>query len=326
MDKRQADQHGPVFIAGCGRSGTTYLRTLLDAHPELAIPTESLFIADYLRCGDRIPFFLRRWLFFREPQLTVWYRGKALAQATMREWVEAVHLAYARERGAARWGQKTPRLIRHTALIIQHFPDTRWVLMHRDPRAVVASMLRSDRHTYSVPRAVDRWLQDNSLLLALSQSDPTRYLVLGYENLIRNMDREIERVQRFLDLYPVTLAELMYNAKVSPAIGGTFDNNAMRSGIERDNSRLAAWRRSLKPDQVQYIETHCGALMSALGYTRTTEHQGPCSRSEQNSAKFKDAAVLLTYMRHWPGYLAHVLLRSTACALFCKKPMSSSRP
>src|ERR1051325_199517 len=34
----------PVFVVGCGRSGTTLLRLMLDAHPELAIPGETHFL------------------------------------------------------------------------------------------------------------------------------------------------------------------------------------------------------------------------------------------------------------------------------------------
>ena len=46
----------PVFLVGCHRSGTTLARFLLDAHPNLACPPESKFIAglkafhDYPQC------------------------------------------------------------------------------------------------------------------------------------------------------------------------------------------------------------------------------------------------------------------------------------
>src|SRR5689334_9381164 len=39
------------FIVGVGRSGTTLLRMMLDAHPELAIPSESHFMVDLLAIG-----------------------------------------------------------------------------------------------------------------------------------------------------------------------------------------------------------------------------------------------------------------------------------
>ncbi len=35
----------PIFLTGCHRSGTTLARYLLDAHPNLACPPESKFIA-----------------------------------------------------------------------------------------------------------------------------------------------------------------------------------------------------------------------------------------------------------------------------------------
>ena len=36
----------PFFIVGCDRSGTTMLRLILDRSDDVAIPTESMFIAD----------------------------------------------------------------------------------------------------------------------------------------------------------------------------------------------------------------------------------------------------------------------------------------
>ena len=36
------------FIVGVGRSGTTLLRLMLDAHPELAIPPETHFVPELI--------------------------------------------------------------------------------------------------------------------------------------------------------------------------------------------------------------------------------------------------------------------------------------
>ena len=46
------DDAGPVppfFIVGSARSGTTLLRLMLNAHPEVAIPPESRFISEMWR-------------------------------------------------------------------------------------------------------------------------------------------------------------------------------------------------------------------------------------------------------------------------------------
>jgi hypothetical protein len=43
----------PFFIVGCDRSGTTMLRLILDRSDEVAIPTESMFIADMAAIRSR---------------------------------------------------------------------------------------------------------------------------------------------------------------------------------------------------------------------------------------------------------------------------------
>ncbi len=48
--KKKADAARPPvpFIVGVGRSGTTMLRLMLDAHPELTIPPETHFVPDLI--------------------------------------------------------------------------------------------------------------------------------------------------------------------------------------------------------------------------------------------------------------------------------------
>ena len=49
--KETTDDHGRdpyLFIVGCARSGTTLLRRIVDAHPEIAITTEMHWISHYL--------------------------------------------------------------------------------------------------------------------------------------------------------------------------------------------------------------------------------------------------------------------------------------
>ena len=41
------------FIVGCGRSGTTLLRAILDAHREMAVPPEAQFLVPTIRARTR---------------------------------------------------------------------------------------------------------------------------------------------------------------------------------------------------------------------------------------------------------------------------------
>jgi hypothetical protein len=50
MAKETRDYHGCdpyLFIVGCARSGTTLMRRIVDAHPEIAITTEMHWISHY---------------------------------------------------------------------------------------------------------------------------------------------------------------------------------------------------------------------------------------------------------------------------------------
>ncbi len=49
MDPSRSDgRRAPFpFLVGCGRSGTTLLRAMCDAHPALAVPPESHFVVAF---------------------------------------------------------------------------------------------------------------------------------------------------------------------------------------------------------------------------------------------------------------------------------------
>ncbi|MCA9889387.1 MAG: sulfotransferase, partial [Anaerolineae bacterium] len=62
----------PFFIVGCGRSGTTLLRRMVDAHPLLAVPVESLFMIDYLRVRDSVQNVPYKRLILGEHEFSEW--------------------------------------------------------------------------------------------------------------------------------------------------------------------------------------------------------------------------------------------------------------
>lgn len=306
----------PVFIAGCGRSGTSYLKSLLDGHPDLFIPTESLFLADYLRWGDALPKNFGSMLFFHEPQLRCWYDGPNFPIDNFAAAIRMVHERAASRNGARRWGQKTPRFIRHFTLFNAAFPGAKWVLVYRDPRAVAASMLKSKRHTYSVRRAISRWRADNALISELLRDGQTdsKALLVKYEALVTDGEKIIERIQRFVGIEPLSLQVLVANGRVEVQGRSGFENNAVRGGLIPDPKRLEAWRKVLTAADIAEVEAACGAEMDLLGYQPISS--APKRIRGVDVRRLIDIRIVFEYLRFWPSYLVYTVLRRSLLRTF----------
>ena len=302
-----------VLIAGCGRSGTTFLRTLLDAHPDIYIPSESLFIIDYLKYAHHVPQRLRTWLFFNEPQLRAWYQGPTWQFGHTASAIRRVHQHEARRQGAVLWGQKTPRFIREMPLFDHAFDDTKWILMYRDPRAVAASMLRSTRHTYSIAQACRRWKNDNRPIVRImrGENDAHRTCIIKYEELILNYNDTMRRIFQFLDVRPQSAAALARNVRWPELRGSRFRDNAMRTGLDPQPDLIDTWQRLLKPHEIDYIQRRCSRQMRLLGYDpiQIPLNTTPTYLNTLNPIAIKDALILFEYLKNWPQYLVHTALR-----------------
>jgi hypothetical protein len=312
----------PIFIAGCGRSGTTYLQTIIDTHREVFVPTETLFLPEYLRRAHHVPRRLLEWLFFNEPHLTAWYDGPRFPVNDAAEAIERVHQHMAAKEGARVWGQKTPRFVRHIDLFRRHFPGCRWVLIYRDPRATVASMLNSPVHPFSLGWACARWVRDNQPVLDHLRHPRPDTLVVCYEELIRDFDNHLTRIFDFLGLERLGREVVERGGVVRNFKGTTFSiqKNNVRDGLAPQLKSIDSWRKTLSEGQVREIERRCDGMMQALGYQALPA--GPTGLKVRThewlwsmGSRVQNLSILGRYLRHWPYFLVHSALRKAVFAL-----------
>lgn len=152
----------PVFIVGCGHSGTTLMLSILSAHSRLyAVPYESSFIE-------------------REPAEADWF-VRRFNRATGRA-------------AKVRWVEKTPHHIHHIGALLDRFGDGRVIVMMRDGRDVACS-LRDRSGDFAA--GVRRWLDDNAAAAPFVGN--RRVLFVRYEELVTDRERQLRRVCDFLD-------------------------------------------------------------------------------------------------------------------------------
>src|SRR3954453_14550259 len=147
------------------------LRLILDRSDDVAIPTESMFIADMAAVRSRFGDLARDEQFdrlaeavWRHPKVREWRlegapprRDGRSGGAAYRAALEAPYLAYAAQHGKPGWADKTPYYIGHIDELRRVFPDARIVNLVRDGRDVALSLLRVPFGPANVWAAAHQW-------------------------------------------------------------------------------------------------------------------------------------------------------------------------
>src|SRR5690349_15191904 len=127
----------PVFVLCNGRSGSTLLRFLLDAHPELACPPETNLPG---LCGQLATV----WSLIEGAPLSA-NRGDEppvipdAAIAGVRETMDRMVGSYLARRGKKRYCDKSLGTARFADLLLRVYPQARFICLYRHPMDVIAS-------------------------------------------------------------------------------------------------------------------------------------------------------------------------------------------
>jgi hypothetical protein len=177
----------------------------------------------------------------------------------------AVFKADAKEAGATRWANKTPKYVRHIRWLAEAFPNAHFVHILRDPRDVSASLIRAGWH--STYREAGRyWLrQVRAGRKAGDKLRDERYIEVYYEDLVLNPVDEIEKLSEWIG---IELGEqaLQYRKTAEEKISEEHRNLFPLIGKPIDSSRAYAWKRERSESNIADVENVTGSLMEDLGY------------------------------------------------------------
>ncbi len=297
-----------VFVVGCPRSGTTLLRRILNAHPQLAIPkVETHWIPKFFnkRCGiteeGRATPELLDYLAadHRFPRMGIGRREleslfTADPDPTFPEFTGRLFDLYGKRRGKALVGDKTPGYVRHIELLHEMFPRARFIHLIRDGRDVCLSILAWDRRHKSVGR-LGTFAKDPvgttalfwEWLVRLGREGGARlpaglYMEIKYESLVADTGPLARNLCAHLGL-PFEPAMLEYHA------GRTRDDAGLsaKKAWLPPTGGLRDWRTQMPPVDLLRFEAVAGELIAELGYERSFEH---IPAHEQNrAARLRDA-------------------------------------
>ena len=288
---RDARRKPAPFVVGMNRSGTTLLRMMLDAHPELTIPPETHFVPVLIKAckeADATPEdaleamkTAREWRDFGFSDEEMLARLRSTGRLRPGAAVRAFYEAYAEREGKPRWGEKTPAYVQKMKLIQRALPEARFVHVIRDGRDVALSVLDRTVRDLSAADVAKRWKKK----IAKAREDAPRlahYVEVRYEDLVLDTEPVLRRVCDFIDL-DFDRAMLEYHerseqrlremARALPATG-----RAKELSVERrlathamttkppSADRVARWRTQMSPEDRLAFEEVAGTLLAELDY------------------------------------------------------------
>jgi Sulfotransferase family len=277
------------FIVGVPRSGTTLLRLMLDAHPELTIPPETHFLPRVIRaCRQRaspervvrVVARHRRWEDFGiEPEQYL-ARLREIEPLEAGPAIRAFYELYAERAGKPRWGDKTPGYAIKMRRIQRALPEARFIHLIRDGRDVVLSRESKTRRPLPVDVAAKRWKR--RVMATRNRSEGVAYTELRYEALVTDPEASLRQVCELIEL-PFDPAMLDYHEGAEERLSEIDRELPASRGHERleagprlaahgrvsqppSAERIGAWRSEMPPADQAAFEEVAGDLLAELGY------------------------------------------------------------
>lgn len=271
------------FFVGCGRSGTTLLRSMFDAHPEIAIPYESHFVVALGRAGPR-----KR--YEREGGFAVdAFASDLLAQFAFSHWgigelelgealhappplsyadaVRRVFALYARRQGKRRYADKTANYVLSLPLLAELFYEARFVHVLRDGRDVALSWLDTgwDFGPQTVEEAALYWRYYVQRGRRTGRDLGPRYCEIAYEWLVADPEGALRELCSFLEL-PYHPAMLDYFEHADELLSSMPRPGQHQSLAQPVTGGLRDWRRQMPAHDIALFESLAGSVLEELGY------------------------------------------------------------
>lgn len=293
---RRASERGATgvpaaFVVGVNRSGTTLLRMMLDAHPELTMPPETHFVPeliDLAESGEATPEALvatitkqREWGDFGVGEDELLDAFGAIEPLNAGDALRAFYSLYAARIGKPRWGEKTPIYVKSIRKIGRALPEARFVHVIRDGRDVALSIRDRAVKEHPIDRIAERWVRRIGQARRQSKHVP-HYKEVRYEQLILETEPTLRGVLDFFEL-PWDDAVLDYHRQSAGRLEEMkrelpADGKRETLSVERrmatharttqapDPSRVSRWREQMDREDRRLFESIAGELLAELGY------------------------------------------------------------
>ena len=285
------------IIIGSPRSGTSFLRNCFDAHPNTVIPTEFPFIPfyswyfknkkylsekDVLKLLDLINevfsfdfWTIDRWRIehveLKENLLSQIEQGLTYADAC-KIIISCFNSVFPKSDPKILM-LKEPLYSSHTKKLLKLFPEIKFIVLHRDPRAQVASVRKWVFGSYLITVNALYWKKTQKKLIRLHKNRPKTVYLLPYEKMISENQMILKDLSAFLGIsYDEKMLHFQEKSQEMKEVYAKNNENVIKIGLSSlkkiDKNKISEWETLLSEKEIKLIEHINGRFMKLYGYEK----------------------------------------------------------
>ncbi|XP_055524081.1 protein-tyrosine sulfotransferase [Wyeomyia smithii] len=279
-----------IFIGGVPRSGTTLMRAMLDAHPEVRCGQETRVIPRILQLRSHWMKSEKESVRLVEAGITKEVLNGAIAQFCLE--IIAKH-----GDPAPRLCNKDPLTLKMGTYVIELFPQAKFLFMARDGRATVHSIISRkvtitgfDLTNYR--QCMTKWNQAiQTMHEQCKEIGKDRCMIVYYEQLVLHPEEWMRKILHYLDI-PWNSSVLHHEEYINK------ENGVALSKVERSSDQvikpvnleaLSKWVGHI-PDDVVRDMADIAPMLSVLGYdpyANPPDYGKPDSYVQENTYKVR---------------------------------------
>lgn len=271
-------ENAPIFIIGNPRSGTTLLRLILSAHPNIYIAQEGgflLFLYEKYKnfAGEKgkiINFVedlmqtkkIEYWGIVKEEIVNYIIKKQPKNYS---ELGTMVYKYYGEKKypGKKRWGDKNNYYLNYIDTINEIYPESKFIHIIRDGRDVACSYkdmskIKNQKYAPNLPNQIieiaENWKNNiETINASFNKINKNRYIEIKYEDLVQNTRNTAKELCDFLN---EAYDEDMLNYNKINLDREPEDYSSWKSlvGQEITTKRIKRWEKELTSEEIKMFE------------------------------------------------------------------------
>lgn len=278
-----------LFIVGQQRSGTTLLRLMLTSHPKISIPPESRFIIeshDLLKKNDKLQILeALNIVLLQNKKFAEWNLNKKGLNDILvnnnhineREIYLLIYNLYRKQYfpKANLIGDKNPSYLFEIKKLKRLFPQSRFLVLYRNPYAVFSSQKTAFVNWGSNNSPLYQTKLETSKIVSILKLHKynKRFYFLKYETLISNPKAELVKICKWLTIdFDKNMLNYAKNADLIPLNRKEWHNNTSK---EVEVNIVNKWKKKLSTNSIDVATFLFSKELKYLKYNKILRKKIP---------------------------------------------------